>query len=104
MLSAMPRKRKSEKPKVGTGASRTASVALNSDIKDAELRSQAAAMLAKRRMSLLTKKEHKEMSSRGGKNFWAQLTPEERTIEQKRRQVLAQRTRRKNLRKKIGLD
>jgi len=64
----------------------------------------AASVLGKRRMALLTKKEHQEMSSRGGKNYWSQMSPEEVRLEQKRRSLKGVRSRRRKLRKRIGLD
>ena len=53
-------------------------------------------------MALMTKEEHLEMSAKGGKTFWASLSPRQREIEIKRRARVRTQNRRKALRKKLG--
>lgn len=55
-------------------------------------------------MALMTEKEHLEMSSRGGKAYWASMSEKERTLEIKRRAKVRSQNRRKALRKKLGYE
>jgi hypothetical protein len=106
----MPRKRKSDKPTIGPKESSAAAVELlkarrdRKDRKDGDAASSAASTLGKRRMALLTKKEHAAMSRKGGLNYWAAMTEEEKSIEMKRRVAVRARNRRQAMRKRTGLD
>ena len=53
-------------------------------------------------MALLTVKEHQQMSSKGGKAYWASMSEKERTIELTRRARVRAVKRRKALRKRLG--
>jgi len=106
----MPRKRKSDKPSVGTKESSAASVELlkarhdRKGKKDGDAASAAGTALARRRMALLTTKEHRAMSRRGGLNYWATMSEAERAIEMQRRIQVRKANRRKALKKRLGHD
>jgi len=106
----MPRKRKSDKPSIGPEESSAAAVELlkarrdRKAPKNSEAASSAASTLGRRRMALLTKREHAAMSRKGGLNYWASMSEEEKSIEMKRRVAVRMRNRRKALRKRTGLD
>jgi hypothetical protein len=51
------------------------------------------AELAHRRAKKLTPARRQEISSMGGKSSWANITPEERTVEMKRRAAVRKRNR-----------
>ena len=106
----MPRKKKSDKPSVGTEESSAASVELLKARRDRKYKrdqdaaSAAGSALAKRRMALLTTEEHIEMSRKGGVNFWASFSPAEKQIEMRRRAQVRKKNRAKERRKRIGID
>ncbi len=60
-----------------------------------EIIRRAMAELAHRRAKKLTPERRQEISSMGGKSSWADLSPEERSAEMKRRAVVRKRNRAK---------
>jgi hypothetical protein len=99
----MPRKRRSATPTVGARESQAAARKLVGGRGSVEA-NEAAVLLGKRRMALMTEKEHREMSAKGGKTYWASLSEKERTLEIKRRAKVRSQNRRKALRKKLGYE
>lgn len=64
--------------------------------------SEAASALAARRMSFLSKKQKTALGRKGGKAYWGDLTPEEVSIEQRRRAKVRAANRKKALKAKLG--
>jgi hypothetical protein len=58
-----------------------------------EIIRRAMAELAHRRAKKLTPERRQEISSMGGKSSWASLTPEQRSVEMKRRAKVRKRNR-----------
>jgi hypothetical protein len=58
-----------------------------------EIIRRAMAELAHRRAKKLTPERRQEISSMGGRSSWANLTPEQRSVEMKRRAKVRKRNR-----------
>lgn len=59
---------------------------------------RAMSELGRRSMAKLTIEERRALAGKGGRSTWAKLTPEERSVEMKRRVKIRERNRAKRLR------
>jgi hypothetical protein len=66
--------------------------------------SEAATMLGKRRMALMTDDERKRHQIHAANSFWGRMTKKERNIEQRRRARVRAQNKQKAMRAKLGKD